>query len=109
MLAAASAISFGSLVPELVLAAVGCAVLLMAQAGRESVRRAVPWVTLVGIAAAILILRGLQHWGTPPADDVITGGLAFDNLAGFVRIGALIFGVLVVLACWAHPPDAERG
>ncbi|MBU0617894.1 MAG: NADH-quinone oxidoreductase subunit N [Planctomycetes bacterium] len=109
MLAAAPAISFASLVPELVLVAVGCAVLLVAQAGRESVRRAVPWVTLVGIAAAILILRGLQHWGTPPADDVITGGLAFDNLAGFVRIGALIFGVLVVLACWAQPPDAERG
>jgi NADH-quinone oxidoreductase subunit N len=109
VLAAAPAISFGSLVPEFVLAVVGCAVLLVAQAGRESVRRTVPWLTLVGIAAAILILRGIQQWGAVPAEDTIAGGLAFDKLAGFVRIGALIFGVLIVLACWAQPPGAERG
>jgi NADH-quinone oxidoreductase subunit N len=109
VLAAASAISLGSLVPELILAAVGCAVLLVAQAGRESVRRAVPWVTLIGLAAAILILRGMQQWGGEPEAGVIAGGLTFDNLASFVRIGALIFGVLIVLACWAQPQDAERG
>jgi NADH-quinone oxidoreductase subunit N len=107
--APASAISIGSLVPELVLAAVGCLVLLLAQAERVAIRRAAPWVTLVGIVAAILILKGGQFWGTPPAEDLISGGLAFENLAGFVRLGALIFGVLIVLTNWVQPLDAERG
>ena len=90
----ASAISITALLPELVLAAAGCAVLLVAQARRKAVRRTVPWVTLGGIVAAILVLKSSQYWGAPPAQDVINGGLAFENLAGFVRLGALIFGVL---------------
>ena len=51
----ASAISITALLPELALAAAGCAVLLVAQAGREAVRRTAPWVTLGGIVAALLI------------------------------------------------------
>ena len=105
----ASAISITALLPELVLAAAGCAVLLVAQARRKAVRRTVPWVTLGGIVAAILVLKSSQYWGAPPAQDVINGGLAFENLAGFVRLGALIFGVLIVLTNWVQPPDAERG
>jgi NADH-quinone oxidoreductase subunit N len=109
VLAAASAISVGSLLPELVLTVAACAVLLVAQAARESVRRVTPWVTLVGIVVAIVVLKGGQFWGTPPAEITISGGLAFDNLAGFVRISALILGVLIVLVSWVQPADAERG
>ncbi|MFQ5806001.1 MAG: NADH-quinone oxidoreductase subunit N [Phycisphaerae bacterium] len=108
MLAAASAISFTALLPEFVLVTAGCAVLLVAQAGRESVRRTAPWVTLVGIVLAVLLVRYGQAWWMPSAE-VASGGLAFDNLAGFVRIGALIVGVLIALVSWVQPADAERG
>lgn len=109
MLAATPAISIASLVPELVLVVAGCAVLLVAQAGRESVRRAVPWVALGGIVVAALLLRFGHSWWTPAGEITIAGGLAFDNLAAFVRIGALIVGFLIVLVSWVQPADAERG
>jgi len=106
---ATSAISFAALLPEFVLTIAGCAVLLFGQAARQMLRRAVPAVALIGMVVAILVLHTGRFWGmSPPADDV-SGGLVFDNLAGFVRITALIIGILIVLASWVQGSDAERG
>jgi len=109
MLAAAPTLSIVALAPELVLTAAGCAVLIAAQAARETVRRAIPALTLAGIVLALLVLKALETWGPAPADSFIRGGLAFDPLAGFVRVSALILGVLIVLVGWVQPPEAERG
>ena len=109
MLAAGSPISITVLLPELVLAVAGCAVLIVGQSVREATRRTVPWVAMVGIILAILILWGGQRWAAPTTEMTIAGGLAFDHLAYFVRTGALIFGVMVVLASWVQAEDAERG
>lgn len=109
MPSAAFAISITSLVPELILAAVGCVVLLMTQAKSGSVRRAVPGITLSGIVLAILILRFGHLLGISVGADSINGGLVFDGLAGFVRVSALILGVLIVLVSWVQPADEERG
>jgi NADH-quinone oxidoreductase subunit N len=109
VLAAASAISVGPLVPELVLTAAGCAVLLFGQAIRQAARRAVPLVALVAVVAGIVILHGSRLWDGTPAADTISGGLVFDELAAFVRICALILGVLIVLTSWAQAKEVERG
>lgn len=106
---ATSAISFTALLPEFVLTVAGCAVLLVGQAARDAVRRAVPMVALIGMVVAILVLHTGRYWGMSPAGDEISGGLVFDNLAGFVRISALILGVLIALASWVQAADAERG
>ena len=109
MIAAAPAIGLSSLWPEFILAAVACAVLLLGQAGRETVRRWAPAVSLAGIIAAIIVLRLTQGSAADAAEAGIRGGLYFDALAGYVRISALILGVLIVLTSWSQPNDAERG
>jgi NADH-quinone oxidoreductase subunit N len=109
MFAAAPAFSLGTLLPEIILAVAACAVLLLGQGRRDSVRRAATWVTLAGIVVAILVLRTGNLWSTLAEETIIGGGLAFDNLGGFVRISALVLGILILLVSWVQPADAERG
>jgi len=109
VLAAVPAISFGPLLPELILVAAGCAVLLAAQAGHDAVRRAAPWLALGGVIAAIMALRIPGFLGGEPAAMVFRGGMWFGSLAEYVRISALVFGLIAVLVNWAQPNDRERG
>ena len=109
MFAAAPAISLTPLWPEMILVAVACAVLLLGQAGRGTIRRSVPLVSLLGVIAAILVLRLGQTGAADAIESGVRGGLYFDALAGYVRITALILGVLIVLTNWAQPSDSERG
>ena len=105
MLLAAAPISLASLAPELILATVGCVVLLTAQAGSAGVRRATPWIALAGIVGAVIVLRLMPV----QQSSEMAGGLRFDSFSSFVRISALIFGVVVLLANWVQPRDEEIG
>lgn len=108
---AAPAIPMILLAPEILLATAGCAVLLLAQAQRDTVRRLVPWITLLAIAAAVLLVRALP-WlsGSTGAELGSAGsGLRFDSLADFARTSTLVLGIIITLACWAQPPAGERG
>ncbi len=98
------AISLSAFVPELILSAVGCLVLLLGVAQRESVRRSIPAIAITGIIATIIVI----FWRYTNANDV-GGGFAFEPLAYFVRLSGLVLGVLLTLAAWAQPRDAERG
>ena len=102
---AAPPISLSALAPELILAAVGCVVLLTAQAGGPGLRRATPWIALAGIVGAVVVLR----LAPAQSSTELAGGLLFDSFATFVRVSALIFGVVVLLANWVQPRDEERG
>lgn len=104
------AIRFGDLLPEIILAAAGCAVLIAAQATRESIRRLVPWICLAAMVAGIAIVRGGALFGTTFAvEGGIRGGFQLDGLADFVRIATLTMGVLLTLVLWSQPQDDERG
>lgn len=106
---AAAPIALSALLPEIVLAVAGCAVLFVAQAQREATRRATPWVVLAGLLLALVILRPVGWLGATLPGGAVGGGLFFDNLADFVRISTLILGVLILLVSWVQPPEPERG
>ena len=93
-----------NLLPEVVLVVAGCAVLLMSQAGAETVRRAAPWVALwsIIVAAGIVVFGGGDRGS-------IGGGLDHDDLANYVRISTLILGFMFVLANWTQAQSSERG
>ena len=110
MLAIVPAIRFSDLLPEIVLATAGCAVLIAAQAGRESIRRLTPWICLAAMVIGILIIRGGALFGSAFAvEGGMRGGFQFDGLADFVRISTLTMGVLLTLVVWSQPQDDERG
>lgn len=96
------------LLPEMLLTFAGCAVLLLGQSERESLRRSVPWVALLAVIAAIGVVTLGQF---VPADAAlkIHNGLIFDGLTDFVRRSALIVGVLIILVNWSTASAGERG
>jgi len=103
-----AAVSLGSLLPEVLLAVVGCALLIVGQAARRSARQAVTWITLVTLIVAIVLVRfGV---GMPAVDSsVVSSGLAFTSLTAFARMVTLLLGVLITLVSWACPREEERG
>lgn len=101
-----------SLLPELTLLLTACAVLLLAQSPRRMLSQAVPWVTLAAISFAIILLELIvpQIVKSAALDEAAIGvGLRLDSLARFVRLSALILGVLIALTAWTVPQVAERG
>lgn len=104
-------VSLLQLLPEVILLTAACAVLLLAQSARESLRRSIPLVALVASAAALavvfipILLRA--QWGND--DGQIRSGLAFGNFTVFVRYATAIVGALVVLVAWVQSNAAERG
>ncbi len=113
MLAAANTTALlVALLPELLLMSGACAVLLLAQSVRAAVVRSVPWVALATVAAAVLLLEIVLPMIMRAAqlDEASIGvGLQLDSLARFVRLSALILGVLIVLAVWSAPTTSEQG
>jgi len=101
-----TAITLLPLLPEIILALAACAVLIVGQSGRASVRRTVPHWTLGAIALALAVLKFLALRDEPLAGGC---GLVFDSAADFVRTSALILGVVLTLVAWSQPTDAERG
>ena len=103
-------VSIVSLLPELIIVTAGCVALLLGQAKGRASLAAIPWVGLVGMVAAGLIIKF-----NPPTVSVgagaveILGGLSFDYLADFVRLSALILGIVLLLTAWSEPSDSESG
>lgn len=101
-------VSLWTVLPEALLLLSGCAVLLLGLAGDRRLRDSVPWVTLLTLALAAVLLK-VQEFNPGDAQSLVGGGLVFDRLAGYVRISALILGILLVLASWTAPTESERG
>lgn len=97
----AASISINALWPEILLAAAGCGVLLLALIRKASLSRLVPGVTLVAILAAFAVLK----FGGVSSG--VGSGLVFDRTAEFVRIAALVLGLLVTLVAWSQPVANE--
>jgi NADH-quinone oxidoreductase subunit N len=101
-----AAISLGPLAPELILLVGGCVALLIGQAARERVRSTVPAIALAALALATLILRFGIVEVTP---GWVGGGLELGPLAAFVRLSALVVGILLAITSWSQPAAGERG
>lgn len=106
----ATPISLSTVLPELILVAAGCAVLLLGQARGENWRRLMPWVALASLAAAIGVVlsqaRSPDAWGHPRD---IGSGLAYASIAFFVRMSALELGIILTLVNWSQARRSERG
>jgi len=102
-------ISLTTVLPELLLVAVGCLVLLLGQTG-ERWRRLMPWASLLGLVTALLLVlfqaRWPEQWGMPR---LVGSGLAYASLAFFVRVSALELGIVLVLVNWSQARREERG
>jgi NADH-quinone oxidoreductase subunit N len=97
-------VSLLAIAPELLLIAAGCAVLIMGLGGRL-VRDAIAWVTLAALIGALVLLQTTAEW----VDPGFRSGLEFNNLAHFVRMSALIVGIIITAVAWMQPRDEERG
>ena len=101
-------IRLSDVLPELIVVAGGCATLVAGLSGSERARRTVPWLALAALVVALgSIWAGLA--GSWDALSDIRGGLFVDNLAQFVRMAALIVGVIIVLVAWYDAAPAECG
>lgn len=99
-------ISLSAMLPELILLAGGCIVLLLGQSQRRSVRRSAPAWVLGTLVAAIVVLWAQARWG----DALLAGcGLSYDTLAVFTRDVTLRLGVVITLVAWIQPRENERG
>ncbi|MFO0838434.1 MAG: NADH-quinone oxidoreductase subunit N [Phycisphaerae bacterium] len=107
-----SALSIWPMLPEMVLCAAGCAALLTSNARNETLRRAAPAIALAALVVGVLLLRG---WPTVLApmlgmgETIVGGGLELGHFAEFVRVSALVLGVLFVLTSWSLPSHRETG
>ena len=100
----ALSIPISALLPEILLVAAGCGVLLLSLSKRGHVSRLAPWVTLGAILAAFLVVKFAA-----PVQVVFGSGMALDRVAEFVRTAALILGLLITLVAWSQPAASERG
>lgn len=116
---------FALLAPELIVAGAGCLVLVLG-AGRDSWRRLLPWISLAALVLAIVFVKFLNPAVAAVASGdnsvMAIGGLDYQYrsvdggwgpllgpLADFVRISALIFGVLILIVNWTTPRLEESG
>ncbi|MCA9244167.1 MAG: NADH-quinone oxidoreductase subunit N [Phycisphaerales bacterium] len=117
---------FNLLAPELIVGIAGCVVLVLG-AGKESMRRILPWISLAALVLAIIFVKFLNPAAADAMSDgdpqwMTIGGLDYQYrsvdggwgpllgpLADFVRISALIFGVLILIVNWATPRLEEAG
>jgi len=92
------------LVPELVLTAVACALLLMGCSSKLAVRRLTPTVAMGGLLAGLLwMLSG--SIGALPGEP--TDALLLDGIARFVRPVSLIIAATMLLLAWPSRPDGS--
>jgi NADH-quinone oxidoreductase subunit N len=104
-LALHTAICPAALVPEIILVAVACLILVFAQFRSARTQRILPAIALTGIVAGI----GATVVGTIGADDVIAGGgLRWDRLAFFVRNSMFLAGFLIALVSWLESQPGQR-
>lgn len=93
--------------PELVLLIGGSAILIAGTFGDGADRRRhglTSWIALVSLIIAIVLLRTVS--AIPAAAG---SGLLFGGLADYVRLSALILGVIITLVAWTPPTASERG
>lgn len=94
-----------TLLPELVLIVVACAVMIMGLSSRPNVRGLVPWLALVSLLAVLAMV-----WRTVGQDEPrFLQGVLIDALARYGRAMALVLGTLILLANWHVPRTTERG
>ncbi len=107
-----AALSIWPLLPELLLCAAGCTVLLTSQSRRAGLARATPAITLSALVLGVLLVRGWRPLLAPwlgLSETTLGGGLEIGQFADFVRVSALVLGVLLTLASWNLPSQHEAG
>ncbi len=100
-----------ALLPEIILVAAGCVVLLLGQAGDDRRRRLIPWVALAALVLDLVLVafsaRLADTW--PALREAAGNGLTMGPLALFVRLSALELGILLTLVNWSQGRERERG
>ena len=93
------------LLPELILLAGACVVLIVGVTASSSARHAAPTATLATLLAAL----AATLWLGTPTDGAMIPGLWLTSLTFFVRTITLVIGALIVLVNWHQPAAEERG
>ncbi len=93
-------IPLSAVVPELILLAAGCVVLLLGHARRRGTAAGVALVALIVALVLVVFQSNLSASGS---------GLLYGPLARFVRISTLELGLLLVLVNWSQGRAGERG
>lgn len=102
-------ISLLAVLPELLMLTAVCAVLLIGQIRRPGVAAALPWLSLLGVVATLLLVRGPTLFGYDTPAVMAGSGLDIGPLAEFVRVSTLIVGVLILLVSWSMGFGDEKG
>lgn len=95
---------FQAMLPEVILAAVACALFLLGVSSKVSVRRAAPWVAL----AALVFVFGWQLW-RPEMNETLAdpyGTFRIFYFAHYIKLLAAGIGILLVLLAWPTNSDA---
>lgn len=98
-------VSYAALLPEILLLAAGCIVLLFPTATSNERSPRAAWLTLLSLIGAILLLEFSPQMGISLDGG---SGLEFGRLSFFVRLSTLIVGVILTLVLWVQPDPREQ-
>lgn len=98
-------VSYAALLPEILLLAAGCIVLLFQPAESNDRPPKAAWLTLLSLIGAILLLEFGPQLGISLES---CSGLEFGRLSFFVRLSTLIVGVILTLVLWIQPDPREQ-
>lgn len=98
-------VSYAALLPEILLLAAGCIVLLFRPADSNDRPPRAAWLTLLSLIGAILLLEFSPQLGLSLDSG---SGLEFGRFSFFVRLSTLIVGVILTLVLWIQPDPREQ-
>ena len=92
-----------ALIPEIILIAAACLLFLLAAFPGVIIRRSAPWVTVIALMAAMMVvaIRMLDGSQFEAVQDVIL----FSQFSSYIKALSLAVGVLLLLVNW--PTDAD--
>ncbi len=93
-----------AMLPEVILAAVACVLLLMGASPRAAMRRAVPWIALIALAVVFVYQLGRGDRNDTLSD--AAGTFRVFHLAEYIKMLAAGIGMLFVLLAWPNDREA---
>jgi len=94
-----------ALAPEVVLTGVACLLFVMAALPGAGIRRAAPWVTLLALlAAGLMVGCRMTGWAEPEG---VRETVLLSGFAGYIKVISLVVGVLLLLVNWPTNRDGS--
>jgi NADH-quinone oxidoreductase subunit N len=101
---------FHLLLPELILSAVACVLILLGCSMRVAARRLAPWLSIAALAVVFLLQILLpQNVGTVTGDRALTdpsSTVRIYHFAEYIRLLVCGVGILLLLLAWPTNPEA---